>query len=114
MSNIITIAAENEKNDKKKKKGEGIHEVLSLMKELMEFQERVQECIDAQAITQNKEKLEAFYDNLDSMSQVLLEITETGLKSKRSQEAPQVVPEKSASVTDYGKVSTPFSPKLIM
>jgi len=79
MNNIIAIASENGK----RKKGGGTNAVLTLMKELGDFQEKVQTCIDAQDITDSSQKLEIFYDKLDEMAEVLLEMAATGIKSKR-------------------------------
>jgi hypothetical protein len=79
MNNIITIAG----SDSKRKKGNGVNAVLTLMKELGDFQDKVATCIDAQDISQSKEKLEIFYDKLDEMAEVLLGMASVGIKSKR-------------------------------
>lgn len=130
MSNIITIAGDDGKK-KGKGKGEGMNEVLTLMKELIEFQEKVQICIDSQAISDNRQKLEQFYDNLDSMAEVLLGIAESGLRSKRgaieqTEDVEEVQEEESAqeepldlsrlkgiepSNGNIRMVSAPFVPK---
>jgi hypothetical protein len=78
-NNIITIAG----SDSKRKKGNGVNAVLTLMKELGDFQDKVEACIDAQDISQSKEKLEIFYDKLDEMAEVLLGMASVGIKSKR-------------------------------
>ena len=77
MSNIITIGSE------KKKKGGGTNAVLTLMKELSEFQDKVQTCIDSQDLADRKKELEVFYDKLDEMAEVLLGMAADGIKSKR-------------------------------
>jgi len=79
MNNIISIAGENGKS----KKGGGTNAVLALMKELGDFQDKVQTCIDAQDLGDMSQKLEVFYDKLDEMAEVLLEMAATGIKSKR-------------------------------
>jgi len=78
-SNIITIAGE----DSKKKKGGGTNAVLTLMKELGDFQNKVESCIDAQDISDRRNQLEIFYEKLDEMAEVLLEMAAEGIKSKR-------------------------------
>jgi phosphatidylserine/phosphatidylglycerophosphate/cardiolipin synthase-like enzyme len=83
MSNIITIASEGGK----KKKGGGTNAVLTLMKELGDFQDKVQTCIDAQDLADRSQKLEVFYDKLDEMAEVLLEMAADGIKSKRQMDA---------------------------
>jgi len=77
MNNIITIGSE------KKKKGGGTNAVLTLMKELSEFQDKVQTCIDSQDLADRKKELEVFYDKLDEMAEVLLGMAADGIKSKR-------------------------------
>jgi hypothetical protein len=79
MNNIITIAG----SDSKRKKGQGVNAVLTLMKELGDFQDKVASCIEAQDISQSKEKLEIFYDKLDEMAEVLLGMASVGIKSKK-------------------------------
>ena len=81
MNNIITIAGP----DSKRKKGQGVNAVLTLMKELGDFQDKVASCIDAQDISQSKEKLEIFYDKLDEMAEVLLGMASVGIKSKKEE-----------------------------
>jgi len=81
MSSIISIAAEN--SNGKSKKGGGTNAVLTLMKELADFQDKVQSCIDAQDISDRKKDLGFFYDKLDEMAEVLLEMAADGIKSKR-------------------------------
>jgi len=82
-SNIITIAG----SESKKKKGAGTSAVLTLMKELGDFQDKVQTCIDAQDLADRKQQLEVFYDKLDEMAEVLLAMAADGIKSKRQLEA---------------------------
>ena len=79
MSNIISIAGDNAK----KKKGGGTNAVLTLMKELADFQDKVQTCIDAQDLADTRHNLEVFYDKLDEMAEVLLSMASDGIKSKR-------------------------------
>jgi hypothetical protein len=80
--NIITIAGDNVK----KKKGGGTNAVLTMMKELGDFQDKVETCIEAQDISDRRKKLEIFYDKLDEMAEVLLEMAAHGIKSKRTED----------------------------
>jgi hypothetical protein len=82
MSNIITVAGENGK----KKKGGGTNAVLTLMKELADFQDKVATCIDSQDLSDRRAKLEAFYDKLDEMAEDLLQMAGEGIKSNRNRE----------------------------
>jgi len=83
MGNIISIAGEGSK----KKKGSGFNAVLTLLKELSDFQDKVQVCIDAQDIAENRQRLEIFDDKLDEVAQVLLEMAEAGVRSKKRMDA---------------------------
>jgi len=82
VDNIITIASENGK----KKKGGGTNAILTLMKELGDFQDKVESCIDAQDISERREKLGVFYDKLDEIAEVLLQMASEGIKSKRKED----------------------------
>ena len=82
MSNIITIASDGAK----KKKGGGTNAILTLMKELSDFQEKVATCIEAQDIVDRQEKLGVFHDKLDDIAEILLEMASEGIKSKRKVE----------------------------
>lgn len=98
MNNIITIAGDNDVE--KKKKGGGTNAILTLMKELGDFQNKVESCIDAQDISDRKQKLEIFYDKLDEMAEILLEMASDGIKSKRKVEVLDESTEKNNSIED--------------
>ena len=76
---IITVA----ENEKKTKKGDGINAVLVLMKDLRDFQEKVDSCLDAQDIEDYRQKIASFDEMLDSMYETLLEIASGGISSIR-------------------------------
>jgi hypothetical protein len=98
MNNIITIAGD----ESKKKKGGGTNAVLTLMKELGDFQNKVESCIDAQDIDDSRKKLEIFYDKLDEMAEVLLKMASVGIKSKRKLDLSddEVVEEEESEVVE--------------
>lgn len=75
--NILNFA------ESKKSKGDGINAVLTLMKDVRDFQDKIDACIEAQAIEENKQKIEKFDEILDQMYATLLEIAEGGIKSVR-------------------------------
>ena len=74
----------------KKNKGDGINAVLTLMQDLREFQEKVETCIEAQALADNKDKIEEFDQHLDSMYDALLEIAGGGIKAIRQKRGMQM------------------------
>ena len=110
MSNIITIGSENSK----RQKGDGVNAVLTLMKDLRDFQDKVESCIEAQAIAENKAKVEKFYEGLDKMAEALLEIAESGIKSKRKlqPEAGGADEALSPSNANVALVNAPIIPRI--
>lgn len=86
-NNVLVSTA---KIDEKKKKGRGIHEILTLMKDLIDFQEKVEACIDAQELSQNKEKIEQFDRHLDDMYDSLLEVVSGGVRDVRKNRAEEL------------------------
>ena len=72
--------------DKKGKKGEdGINAVLILMKDTRDFQDRVEAALEAQSSPEQRAKIETFYDDIEKMYQVLLDIASNGIKKVRKQ-----------------------------
>ena len=101
---------EKQAQDKSKKnKGDGINAILTLMKDLRDFQDKVETCIDAQAIAENKQKVEQFYDLLDNMAEVLLDIAESGIKSSRKVEKIDSIRETPVNIE---MVNAPTIPRL--
>jgi len=98
-NNDLILLAE----DKKSKKGDGVNAVLVLMKDLRDFQDKVDTCLEAQAIAENKAKIAKFYTYLDKMYQDLLEIASGGIRKKREPEAREKPPV---------MVNTPVVPKM--
>lgn len=98
----ILITAEDESGKPKRKKGDGINAVLTLMKEMREFQERVEECIEAQDVAEHKGKIEEFNNYVESMYEVLLDIARGGLRRERTGEeavpAPEAAPKEAPKV----------------
>lgn len=78
---IVRAASEDEKVGKKKVKGDGIKSALSLLQELRDFQEKVEDCIEAQDIAENKSMIEEQAAHLEEMYKALLKIAESGIRS---------------------------------
>jgi len=110
MGNIITIASENTK----KNKGDGVNAVLTLMKDLRDFQDKVEACIESQSLTDNRDKIEKFYEGLDKMAEVLLEIAEGGIKSKRKLQNYEIIEDDTSSSqpSSVAMLNTPVIPRL--
>ena len=75
-------------SDKKLKKGgeDGINSVLVLMKDTRDFQDKVEATLEAQTNPEQRAKIEAFYDDIEKMYQVLLDIASNGIKKVRKQD----------------------------
>lgn len=84
----------------KKKKGKGINEILTLMKELIAFQEKVEACIDAQEMSEHKEKIEKFDQHLDDMYDQLVEIVSGGVKNVRQNRVDELGGIADESISD--------------
>jgi len=68
---------------KKEKKGDGVNEVLNLMKEIRDFQEQVSVCAEAQNSPENRSKIEEFSGSLEKMYGSLLDMARNGVKTIR-------------------------------
>ena len=75
-------------SDKKLKKGDdGINAALVLMKDIRDFQDKVEMAMESQSNPENREKIESFYENLETMYSTLLEIASGGIRQIRKKEA---------------------------
>lgn len=72
--------------DNKAKKGDGINSVLVLMKDVRDFQEKIESCAEAQAIAENKAKIEEFQSYVEDMYEVLLGMASEGVRVVRQKE----------------------------
>lgn len=71
--------------EKSKKKGGSMAAVFKLIQELLDFEDKLQECINAQEMTQNKQKIESFMSEIDKMYDVLFQMARGGISSIRDQ-----------------------------
>jgi len=71
--------------DKSKKKGGSLGAVFKLVQDLTDFEEKIQDCINAQEIQENKQNIEAFLEDIDQMYTTLLDIAKGGIQELRSQ-----------------------------
>ena len=73
--------------EKAKKKGGSMASVFKLIQELLDFEEKIQECINAQEMSENQNKIEAFMGDIDRLYDVLFEIARGGISSIRNDRA---------------------------
>ena len=81
MFNELLLTAET----KKVKKGGGMAAVLKLISDLTEFENNIQEAIDAQDIADYKTQIQAFLTDIDKMYTVLFDMAKTAIQSMRSE-----------------------------
>lgn len=82
MFNEMIILAKEEKS---KKKGGSLAAIFKLIQDLTVFEENIQECIDAQEMTQNKGTIEGFVNEIDKMYEALFNIAKSGVQVMRSE-----------------------------
>jgi hypothetical protein len=80
---VILRTAEIDEKVKKTKKGGGVAAILGLAKDLMDFQAKVNDCCEAQDMTEIKDKIESHAESLAKMYEDLLDIAKAGVKSIR-------------------------------
>lgn len=66
-----------------KKKGNGTGEVLNLMKEVMDFQGKIDAAAEAQTDPSQRAAIEGFSEDIASMYEKLLEMAKGGIRSVR-------------------------------
>ena len=71
----------------KKKKGGSLGSVFKLIQDLTEFEEKIQEAINAQEMAENRATIEGFLGLIDQMYESLLNIAKSGIQSLRSDRA---------------------------
>jgi len=85
---IIRVAEDSDK--KGKKKGDGIGAAIGLLQELRNFIEKVDACVEAQDIAENKSAIAKHAATLSEMYQALLKIAEGGIRSIGDKTAGEV------------------------
>jgi hypothetical protein len=80
-NNILVTASTGSKKS-------GVNAILSLLQDLIVFQDKVGSAVDAQEMSENKKKLEDFQNRLGEMYDSLLDMAKGGVKSIR-QESPK-------------------------
>ena len=89
--------------EKSKKKGGSLGATFKLIQDLTEFEQKIQDCIDAQEIHENKESIESFLSDIDKMYKILLRMSRRGIKNLRGQRNDNVLAEPEEGVEDEGE-----------
>jgi len=91
--------------EKDKKKGGSMASVFKLIQELLEFEEKIQECCNAQEMSENKRRIKSFMVEIDKMYDVLFEMARGGISSirtDRSMGMDAIVEEEDAEIEIEG------------
>jgi len=96
--NKMTITAD----DKKGNKGDGINSVLKFMIDVRDFQDKLDNCVESQAIAENKEKIQKYSSMIDELYSSLAEIASTSVRKMRENANLEAEP-----VSSERKVSNP-------
>jgi len=91
---------------KKPKKGTGLASALQLIKDLNEFQAKVEECVEAQDLAENKEKIQAFVNEITKMYDVLFEIAKAGVKSIKEEAPVEEAPVEETPIPEPTRINT--------
>ena len=97
--NLIVLGQKIEKE--KSKTTSGINATLVLMKEMIDFQSKINKCVESQDIGEYKETISAFNSDIEKMYSKLLEIASGGIKK---QEVPKEI------IVEDGKIQMPVKP----
>ena len=106
--NELIILAEKEKG---KKKGGSLAAVFKLIQDLAEFEENIQECVNAQEMAENKGKIESFTMELDKMYEVLFNIAKGGIQMMRSERGRPEVEETEEVIEESPVEEVPSLPE---
>jgi len=72
-------------SEKARKKGGSMAAVFKLIQELLEFEDKINECMNAQEMSQNKQRIELFLADIDKMYDSLFEMARGGISDIRNQ-----------------------------
>jgi hypothetical protein len=90
--------------EKAKKKGGSMAAVFKLIQELLDFEEKIQECCNAQEMAENRQKIESFMGEIDKMYDVLFEMARGGISNIRSQrQGDTILNEEQKGITEGPK-----------
>jgi len=103
-NNMILIAQDetirkDKKDITKSKKGDGINASLVLMRQVRDFQDQIQDCIDAQDIDDNKKRIAEFDDYIGKMYETLLDIARGGIRRPENAENVGNIPQTFSPIT---------------
>ena len=100
MFNEMIVLGES----KKEKTGDGVNEVLTLMKEVRDFQDKIDACAESQTRPENRTKIQEFSNSIEEMYGVLLEMAKGGIRSLRKAPEASEGAEETEEILESGPV----------
>ena len=89
---IVRISEDGDKAKKRTGKGGGVYSILGLLQEMTVFEQKVEDCMEAQDVAANKTEVENVLNALIESEKKLVQIVQSGIGSMR-QKQEQVMPE---------------------
>lgn len=89
-----------EKEGKSKKKGGSMAAIFKLIQDLAQFEENIQEAINAQEMAENKAHIESFMIEIDKMYEKLFEIGKQAISSMRAERNQPQIAEPEEGIVD--------------
>jgi len=93
--------------DKRAKKGNGINSILKFMSETIDFNDKLNACIESQDMAENKAILEKYSQMIEELYTGLSGIASGGIKSLKEDQGGQVDVEKKQRSEDPVMVNAP-------
>ena len=98
-------------SEKSNKKGGSLGAVFKLIQDLTDFEEKIQDCVNSQEMQENKQKIEAFLQDIDQMYATLLGIAKGGIQDLRSQrllpQEDEITDDQQEEVVEQERTITP-------
>lgn len=102
FNELIVMA---EKEGKSKKKGGSMAAIFKLIQDLAQFEENIQEAVNAQEMAENKSQIESFMVEIDKMYEKLFEIGKQAIQSLRAERNQPEIAE-SEGIVDVQPIET--------
>jgi hypothetical protein len=89
-----------EKEGKSKKKGGSMAAIFKLIQDLAQFEENIQEAVNAQEMAENKSQIESFMVEIDKMYEKLFEIGKQAIQAMRAERNQPEIAEPEEGIVD--------------
>jgi len=103
FNELIVMA---EKEGKSKKKGGSMAAIFKLIQDLAQFEENIQEAVNAQEMAENKSQIESFMGEIDKMYEVLFNIGKNAIQAMRAERNQPEIAESEEGIVDVQPVET--------